>query len=253
MFQAFAICVPFFVIVYCTYIKYNRSKKHIPSSAERKKYSFLNSTELQDTVIQVAIVFLGAFLAMSITEHMDHKAEYYKAASMMEALHFSHTNKFVQIYGEIHDLKVQNDMEKKLDVLAKSVATSSSDIERECLMNDYVISTLAPGSTMQISISYENIDRCARKLEIVESKKEKAELITDYCYYSCVLGFEYELLKQEPYIDIILYALNDNASESWEKSPYCKMYTHCIDKLEESFSVDLKEWREKKPYSANAD
>lgn len=253
MFQVFAICISLVILVCCTYIKYDRSKKHIPSSAGRKKYGFFNSTEFQDTIIQVAIVFLGAFLAMSITERMDHKAEYDKAKSMMEALNFSHTNKFAQIYGEIYDLEVQNDMEKKLDVVANSISTSSSLIERECFMNDYVISTLSPGSTMQISGSYENIDRCVRKLEIVESKKEKAELIADYCYYSCVLGFEYELLKKEPYLDLVLFAISEDASVFWEKSAYCKMYSHCIDKLEESFSVDLEEWREKSPYSANTD
>lgn len=252
MFQVFSICIPFIILMCCTYIKYNRSKKHIPSSAERKKYGFLNSTEFQDTIIQVAIVFLGAFLAMSITERMDQKTEYDKTGAMMGALHFSHTNKFVQIYNEIHDLETQDDNEKELDVLAKSVATSSSLIERECLMNDYVISTLSPGSAAQISIFYENIDRCVRKLEIVE-KEEKVELIADYCYYSCILSFEYELLKQNPCRNLLSFSLTEDASKAWKSSTYCKMYSNCIDKLEKSFSVDLNDRQEIYPYTAAID
>jgi hypothetical protein len=253
MLRTLAVFVPLIIMLCCTYLKYDRSRKQIPDKIDRKNYRFLNSTEFQDAVIQVAIVFLGVLLAMRITEFMNEKAEYSKAEAMMESLYFSHISKFSQIFGEINDLDVQSDMEKELDVLAKSVSASSSLLERESLLNDYMISTLTPVSMMQIGGSYENIDRCIKKLEIVESKKDKTELIAEYCYYNCVLGFEYEVLRNEPDFELVSLVFDSNANETWEKSSYALMYSDCIDKLEESFNVDLSVWRGKKPFLSDTD
>ena len=249
MVKFLTIFIPLVIMLLCTYLKYGRSKKQISNLTERKKYKFLNSSELQETIIQVAIVFLGAFLAMSITEHMEKKAAYNSAESMMDALYFSQTNKFSQIYYEIHNLDAKEDVEKNLDGLVKSVQASSSLMERESLLNDYVLSTLTPGTIMSLSTSYENLDHCTKKLEIVESTEEKVTQIVEYCYHNCVLSFEYEVLRQDPSYEILILALDDATGAVWENSTQSEMYTICIDKLEEVFGVDLTEWRERKPYS----
>ena len=245
----FIIFITLVIMLLSTYSKFALKKKSILSSNERRKYKFYKSDELHDTVIQVAIVFLGAFLAMTITENVNKQIEYDKCSSMMKNVYLSNMYMFLPVYDKIREINSEKDLEEQLDDIVDTVIGAYSDSEQEILLNDYVVSTLAPSTMMELNMSYGNLKRCVTQLKGEKSKEEKINYIIEYCFHCACLQYDYDLLRKIPDFELLMLVLEDIPEEStWAKSEYAKMYYLCIDIMEESFDMELNDLRSRNPY-----